>query len=81
MYCKHCGNKVVTSEHYCSKKGLLKVDEDDSFLTSALIGGIVGSVTDSSILGGIAGSLLGGDSTGGFLGGIAGDLFDGDLFD
>lgn len=51
------------------KKGLLNVDEDDSFLVST----IIGAVTDSTLLGG----LLGGDYSGGLLG----DLFDGDLFD
>lgn len=83
MYCKHCGKELskYTTEHYCSKKGLLNVDEGDSFLVSALTGGIIGSVTDSSILGSIGGSLLGGDVTGGIIGGIVGDLFDGDLFD
>jgi hypothetical protein len=69
MYCKHCGEKVSGSSHDCSKKGLLNVDEDNSFLVSA----VIGSVTDSALLGGA----LGGD----LLGGIVGDLFDGDLFD
>lgn len=70
-YCKHCEEYVSSSEttHNCTKKGLLKVDEDDSFLTSAIIGGL----TDSALLGG----LLGGD----LLGGILGDSLDGDLFD
>jgi hypothetical protein len=71
MYCKHCNSYVGSNEktHYCSKKGLLKVDEDDSFLVSALIG----YATDSAIVGG----LLGGD----FLGSVLGDVLDGDLFD
>ncbi len=69
MYCKHCGEKVSGSTHNCNKKGLLRVDEDDSFLTST----IIGAVTDSALLGGI----LGGD----MLGGILGDVLDGDLFD
>lgn len=71
MYCKHCGEYVSTSRsyHHCPKKGLLNVDEDDSFLVSTLIG----AVTDSALLGG----LLGGD----VVGGIVGDLLDGDLFD
>ena len=70
-YCKHCNDFVSSSAstHYCRKKGLLDIDEDNSFLVSA----IIGSVTDSALLGG----LLGGD----MLGGIVGDLFDGDLFD
>jgi len=70
-YCKHCEEFVSSSatSHRCRKVGLLDIDEDDSFLVSA----IIGAVTDSSILGG----LLGGD----LLGGIAGDLLDGDLFD
>jgi hypothetical protein len=69
MYCKHCGKKVSGSTHDCEKKGLLNVDEDDSFLVSTLIG----YTTDSALLGG----LLGGDP----IGGIVGDLLDGDLFD
>lgn len=70
-YCKHCSEYVssTATRHNCSKKGLLQVDEDDSFLVSA----VIGAATDSSIIGGI----LGGD----FIGGIAGDLLDGDLFD
>lgn len=70
-YCKHCGEHVSShaTKHHCSKKGLLRVDEDDSFLVSAAIG----ALTDSSLLGGI----MGGD----IVGGIVGDLFDGDLFD
>ena len=71
MYCKHCNGYVSSNaeSHHCPKRGLLNVDEDDSFLVSA----IIGAVTDSSLLGGI----LGGD----MLGGVVGDLFDGDLFD
>jgi len=71
MYCKHCEEYVskYATEHNCRKKGLLDIDEDDSFLVSA----IIGAATDSALLGG----LLGGDLTGGLLG----DLFDGDLFD
>lgn len=70
-YCKHCQDYVSSSDstHNCRKVGLLNIDEDDSFLVSA----IIGAVTDSSLLGG----LLGGD----ILGGIAGDILDGDLFD
>lgn len=70
-YCKHCEEFVSSNStsHHCRKVGLLNIDEDDSFLVSA----IIGAATDSSILGG----LLGGD----LLGGIAGDLLDGDLFD
>lgn len=70
MYCKHCGEKVYSHQttHHCSKKGLLNVDEDDSFLTSA----IIGAVTDSALLGGLLGGSL--------LGGLTGDLLgDGDL--
>ena len=68
--CKHCGEIVEGTIHPCKKKGLLNVDEDDSFLVSAIIGG----VTDSAIIGG----LLGGD----FLGGMLGDVLNGgDLMD
>lgn len=71
MYCKHCREYVSSEESYhnCKKKGLLNVDEDNSFLVSTLIG----FGTDSAILGG----LLGGD----IVGGIIGDLLDGDLSD
>lgn len=71
MYCKHCREYVSSDEtyHNCKKKGMLKVDEDNSFLVSTLIG----FATDSAILGG----LLGGDIVGGMLG----DVLDGDLFD
>lgn len=71
MYCKHCREEIMSWEttHNCSKKGLLRVDEDNSFLVSSLIG----LATDSALLGG----LLGGSITGGILG----DLLDGDLFD
>lgn len=70
-YCKHCSDYVSSSEtyHSCRKKGLLNVDEDNSFLVSTLIG----MTTDSALLGG----LLGGNMTGGILG----DILDGDLFD
>ena len=70
-YCKHCNDFVSSSatSHHCRKKGLLEVDDDSSFLVSA----IIGATTDSALLGG----MLGGD----ILGGIAGDLLDGDLFD
>lgn len=70
-YCKYCEEYVSSSSttHNCQKKGLLNVDEDDSFLVSA----IIGAATDSSLLGG----LLGGD----IIGGVFGDLLDGDLFD
>jgi hypothetical protein len=71
MYCKHCEKELDANikSHNCEKKGLLLVDEDDSFLVSALIG----YGTDSALLGGF----LGGD----LLGGIVGDMLDGDLFD
>lgn len=71
MYCKHCEEymSASSSTHDCRKRGLLSVNEDDSFLVSA----IIGAATDSSLLGG----LLGGD----IAGGIIGDLLDGDLFD
>lgn len=71
MYCKHCGKQIHSweKEHNCPKKGLLNVNEDDSFLVSTLIG----LATDSALLGG----LLGGSLTGGILG----DVLDGDLFD
>jgi len=49
-----------------SKKGSLRVDKDDSFLVSS----IIGYVADSTIIGG----LLGGD----FVGGLLGDLFNDD---
>jgi len=70
-YCKHCSGFVSedSTVHNCRKVGLLSIDEDDSFLVSA----IIGAATDSSIIGGI----LGGD----IVGGIVGDLLDGDLFD
>lgn len=70
-YCKHCEELVSSSatSHRCKKVGLLDIDEDDSFLVSA----IIGAATDSALLGG----LLGGD----LLGGILGDVLDGDLFD
>ena len=71
MFCKHCGEEIPlgTESHECPKKGLLNVNQDDSFLVST----VIGAVTDSAILGG----LLGGD----ILGGVVGDLLDGDLFD
>lgn len=71
MYCKYCGEKLNASirTHHCSKKGLLEVDEDDSFLVSA----IIGAATDSALIGG----LLGGD----LLGGVLGDSLDGNLMD
>jgi len=70
-YCKYCEKYVSSSAttHDCRKRGLLNVDEDDSFLVSA----IIGAATDSAIVGG----LLGGD----MLGGILGDCINGDLFD
>lgn len=70
-YCKHCEEYVSSDarQHNCRKAGLLDIDEDSSFLVSA----IIGAATDSALLGG----LLGGD----MLGGIVGDLMDGDLFD
>lgn len=48
---------------------MLHVDQDDSFLVSA----VIGASTDSALLGG----LLGGN----IAGGILGDVLDGDLFD
>lgn len=70
-YCKYCGNKIndYDSSHNCLKKGLLNINEDNSFVVSTLIG----YASDSAILGG----LLGGN----IAGGIIGDLMDGDLFD
>lgn len=70
-YCKYCEEYVSSSAttHKCKKAGLLNIDEDDSFLVSA----IIGAATDSALLGG----LLGGD----LAGGILGDILDGDLFD
>mgnify|MGYP001586307657 CR=1 FL=1 len=69
-YCKHCREEVDYDEdHNCRKRGLLRVDDDDSFIVSALIG--LG--TDSAIVGGLLG--------GSFLGGILGDSIDGDLMD
>lgn len=67
--CRYCDAVVYGNEHDCPKRGLLRVDEDDSFLVSM----VIGAVTDSALLGG----LLGGDIGGGILG----DLLDGDLFD
>ena len=71
MYCKFCGERVSRSDsfHDCSKRGMLHVDQDDSFLVSA----VIGAATDSALLGG----LLGGD----IIGGVIGDVLDGDLFD
>lgn len=71
MYCKHCGDYLPASirTHRCKTAGLLKVDQDDSFLISAAIG----LATDSALLGG----LLGGD----IAGGVVGDILDGDLMD
>lgn len=70
-YCKHCEEFVSLSAttHNCRKVGLLDIDEDDSFLVSA----IIGMATDSALLGGLLG--------GSFLGGAVGDGLDGDLFD
>lgn len=70
-YCKHCEEFVSKYDktHNCRKAGLLNVDEDDSFLVSA----IIGYATDSAILGGLLG--------GSFLGGALGDGLDGDLLD
>jgi hypothetical protein len=70
-YCKHCEEYVSSNAttHNCRKVGFLDIDEDDSFLVSA----IIGVVTDSALLGGLLGGSL--------LGGAAGDLLDGDLFD
>lgn len=70
-YCKHCEEYVSSGSrtHDCRKQGLLDIDEDDSFLVSA----IIGAATDNALLGG----LLGGD----IVGGIIGDALDGDLFD
>lgn len=70
-YCKHCEEYVSSSRttHDCRKVGLLNIDEDDSFLVSA----IIGAASDSALLGG----LLGGDIAGGLLG----DILDGDLDD
>lgn len=70
-YCKHCNEYVSSSatSHRCRKVGLLDIDEDDSFLVSA----VIGAVTDSTLLGGILG--------GSFSGGLLGDVLDGDLFD
>jgi hypothetical protein len=70
-YCKHCNEYIQDGQatHSCPKVGLLNVSEDNSFLTSA----VIGMASDSALLGG----LLGGD----IAGGIVGDLLDGDLFD
>lgn len=70
-YCKHCEEYVSSAQttHNCRKVGFLNIDEDDSFIVSA----IIGAATDSALLGG----LLGGD----IFGGIIGDSIDGDLFD
>jgi hypothetical protein len=70
-YRKHCEEYVsnYATSHNCKRKGLLNIREDDSFLTST----IIGLATDSALLGG----LLGGDIVGGMLG----DILDGDLFD
>ncbi len=70
-YCKHCNQEISSNErtHNCREVGLLNIDEDDSFIVSA----IIGLASDSALLGG----LLGGDISGG----IVGDMLDGDLFD
>lgn len=70
-YCKHCNEYVSASatSHECPKRGLLQVDDEDSFLVST----ILGAATDSALLGG----LLGGD----IMGGLLGDALDGDIFD
>ena len=54
-YCKHCGEYVPedTSVHVCPDGTEHYPGEDNSFLTSV----IIGAATDSAILGG----LLGGD--------------------
>ena len=64
MYCKHCEEYVSSSSktHDCKKKGLLDVDDDDSFLVSVIIGAVTGSSD--------AGEILGGDGLGGMLGDI-----------
>ena len=69
-YCKHCGNRLLDSSHYCREKGrILRESSDVDFIISAAIG----AATDSAILG----TLLGGS----LLGGVLGDIFDGDLMD
>lgn len=69
-YCKHCEEKISSGSrhHHCKKKGLLNIDEDDSFLVSA----IIGAATDSTLLGGI----LGGSFLGSMLGNILDDSID-----
>lgn len=70
-YCKYCEEYISSSSrtHNCRKVGLLNVDEDNSFLVSAIIGAATGST--------IAGAFLGGD----LLGGLIGDSLDGDILD
>jgi len=70
-YCKYCSDYVASNadSHNCRKKGLLQVDEDNSFLVSTLIG----AATDSVLLGGLLG--------GSIVGGLLGDALDGDIFD
>ena len=70
--CKHCGQTIYSSSHYCPKTGRTYSENSDNgdFLLSA----IIGYTTDSAILGG----LLGGDMVGGMLGDVlnGGNLFD-----
>lgn len=51
MNCKFCNQEVNGSTHNCPKKGLLSVDNGDSFLVSA----VIGAATDSAIIGGLLG--------------------------
>ena len=48
---------------------------------SALIGGVVGAVTNSGVAGAVVGGLVGGSIVGGILGGIAGDFLNGGSLD
>ena len=67
--CKHCGEQFTAPKHNCPKRGLLNVDEDNSFLVSA----VIGAMTDSTLLGGVLG--------GSIVGGLLGDALDGEIMD
>lgn len=68
--CKHCNQTVSSTYHYCTSTGKThNANEDNSFLTSF----VIGAVTNNALLGGIIG--------GSIVGGLLGDLLDGNLFD
>jgi hypothetical protein len=63
------------------ERAAVRKREAERDLDSAVIGGVVGAVSDSALLGSVAGALVGGSLAGGILGGIAGDFFNGGLLD